>query len=339
MAKLSATLSLSQPMTRAVYQRNPQHFAMVPVIGACDCAVSRVEARWVEAAGTEQHSGEWCVVSDNPSGNEFHGALRIPSGGWHRVEVRTFGPSGLIAKTSVDKVGVGEVFITAGQSNAANSGDVRTTPKDDRISAWTGDHWQFAADPQPGATNTLGSPWPSMADWLVDMIGVPVGLIAVAVGGTPIRDWLHTGTYDVTDCYSGLQRALTGVASGGVRAVLWHQGETDTQQATPEDVYAERLGTLIAMSRRDAGWEIPWFVARASWFGTEEFRANQPAIRAAQNAVCDGKTILPGPDTDELGDEYRSAADHAHFNEKGLREHGRLWAVVISEYLRAGFRL
>jgi hypothetical protein len=46
--------------------------------------------------------------------------------------------------------------------------------------------------------------------------------------------------------------------------------------------------------------------------------------------LWDQETSREGPDTDALREEYRSGV---HFNGKGQREHGRLWAEKVGHYL------
>ena len=44
----------------------------------------------------------------------------MAAGGWYQLTVRARTGSRKTAEQAVDKVGVGEVFVTAGQSNSAN---------------------------------------------------------------------------------------------------------------------------------------------------------------------------------------------------------------------------
>ncbi|MEA1950139.1 MAG: hypothetical protein U9N87_02055 [Planctomycetota bacterium] len=45
-------------------------------------------------------------------------------------------------------------------------------------------------------------------------------------------------------------------------------------------------------------------------------------------------TALAGPNTDELGGEFReNGGKGVHFNARGLRRHGELWAKFVSPWL------
>jgi hypothetical protein len=124
---------------------------------------------------------------------------------------------------------------------------------------------------------------------------------------------------------------------GGFRAVLWHQGESDANQVDsgrtlPGELYRKYLELLIRDSRKEMGWEVPWFVAQASYHGPADRGSRE--IRAAQQAVCDDGFARLGPDTDELTGEMRDGnGNGVHLSAKGLREHARLWAAQVLPWL------
>ncbi len=87
-----------------------------------------------------------------------------PGAVWHRVEVRGVQDDETVAETAVEHVGVGEVFIVAGQSNAANHGSVNQVTKSQLVSSFDGKHWSIANDPQRGASADGGSFMPAFDD-------------------------------------------------------------------------------------------------------------------------------------------------------------------------------
>ena len=107
--------------------------------------------------------------------------------------------------------------------------------------------------------------------------------------------------------------------------MLWHQGESDANQrdatrTLPGALYEKFLTQLIRDSRRETGWDAPWFVALASYHvpGDEA----SPDIRAAQAALWKSGVALEGPDSDALTGEWRERGGKGvHFSGKGLREH------------------
>jgi hypothetical protein len=186
---------------------------------------------------------------------------------------------------------------------------------------------------------------------------VPIGVASTGSGATSVRQWLPKGErmknlptiashvravgpgeWECTGAlFDGLMKRINALGPRGCRAVLWHQGESDAGQARagyPADrqitgkQYRAFMETLIGASRQRVGWEMPWFVAQATYH-SEKDPADEE-FRAAQKSLWDNGFALEGPDTDALRTEYR---DGVHFNGKGLRAHGKHWAQKVSLYL------
>lgn len=141
------------------------------------------------------------------------------------------------------------------------------------------------------------------------------------LGGTDIALWLPGGTL-----FPRLETALTYVGVNGARAILWCQGETDTQLGTSEAVYQSDLSSIIAATRSYAQWDVPWMVSQTSYI----LGQTSAAVIAAQQAVVNGIDIFVGPYTDQYGSAYRY--DNVHFNLAGQRAVGSDWACdLLSE--------
>jgi hypothetical protein len=120
------------------------------------------------------------------------------------------------------------------------------------------------------------------------------------------------------------------------RAVLWHQGESDNHQPADReispDLYTQYLHRVIEASRAQVGWQVPWFVALASYHTPED--RGSPELRGAQKSLAVRGVVLEGPNTDELGPEFREAnGQGVHFNPRGLQKHGELWAERVGPWL------
>jgi hypothetical protein len=122
----------------------------------------------------------------------------------------------------------------------------------------------------------------------------------------------------------------------GFRAILWHQGESDSHQAPEHQIdgatYRRMLERVILATRSAAGWSIPWFVANASYGNPET--PSWPATREAQQSLWKSRIALEGPDTDTLGVAYRqNNGKGVHFSDAGLKAHGQLWAKAVASSL------
>lgn len=364
----AAGLGLSSPQAHQVLQRRTVDRGTVVLEGTdgtLDDGAIALETRWV--AG--DRPGPWVRIDTPTSRGRFRCPVEMPAGGWFRIEVRQLGPAGpgttaaaapaVLAEVAVEPVGVGEVFVVAGQSNSANHGEERQVPQTGWVSTFDGTRWRPAHDPQPGASGDGGSFLPPFGDALARRLGVPVGLAACGIGATSVREWLPKGSRFPNPptltgrvrrlesgewesdgaAFEGLVRRSTAFGPGGFRAVLWHQGESDANQADPSrtlagDRYRDSLAAVIRESRRRIGWEAPWFVAQASYHvpGDE----GSPEIRAAQASLWREGIARQGPDSDALKGTLRdSGGKGVHFSGPGLREHGRRWAEEVGAWIQS----
>ena len=160
---------------------------------------------------------------------------------------------------------------------------------------------------------------------MYERLHVPVGVAVTGHGGTSINEWQPGGAL-----FQWMMFRILQLGRNGFRAVLWHQGESDTGMGP--GTYADRLTNVIVASNREAEWQFPWFVAQATYHSAQE--PSFPRLRDAQKSLWESGVALEGPDTDSLTGDYR---DHngagIHFSGKGEREHGRLWADCVISYL------
>ena len=354
-APAAVELRLTAPQEYQVIQRGSANRGTLRIAGRlvdANPAPTAVECRI--HLGQE---GQWVKVPARFAAGTFAGELEAPAGGWYRVDVRALSGGQVLAQGSVQYVGVGEVFVVAGQSNAANHGEERQTPQTGRVAVFDGTHWRLAADPQPGASGSGGSFLPPFGDAVAERCNVPVGLIACGIGATSVREWLPKGSRfpnpptiearvkklangeweSLGEAFEMLARRMQSLGPHGFRAVLWHQGESDANQRDPTrtlagSLYREYLERIIRESRRAIGWEAPWFVAQVSYHvPADEGSAD---IRAAQASLWKDGVALEGPDTDALKGSWREAGGTGvHFTGPGLREHAARWAEKVLPWL------
>ena len=157
-----------------------------------------VEARAVVRSGDANNgtTTAWQTIETGSSGGSFSGVLpNVLAGGWYDVEVRSVMDGHPSSVVTVGRVGVGDVFICAGQSNSANQGTPAATPVSDRVSARNsvnGNSWVLAADPLPIAEGVMGFVCFRLGDLLVANEEVPVGFVSLARNNSKVIDWTLT---------------------------------------------------------------------------------------------------------------------------------------------------
>jgi hypothetical protein len=356
---LAAQMALSEPVDYQVVQRFSGAEGRLRIRGTCtEAGNPKFEAR-ILAPGAP---GIWRKLSVRMAHETFAASLKAPAGGWYRLEVRMEDRGMVIAECAVEHVGVGEVFVVAGQSNSANHGEEKQVTQTGRVAAWNGHGWQLAKDPQPGASGSGGSFMPPLGDAIVRRFDVPVGFVACGIGATSVREWLPKGATFPNpptiesrvrklpdgkwasngEAFSNFVSRMKAFGQRGFRAVLWHQGESDANQKDPTrtlpgSLYREYLSQVIRESRREIGWKAPWFVALASYHvpGDEA----SPEIRAAQSWLWHDGLAWEGPDSDSLKGEFREQNGRGvHFSGKGLREHAAKWAAKVCPQIERELR-
>lgn len=352
--KTELAYRIISPVEHQVIQRDSGNTAWVEIKVVTASPVSKsglLEYRLDKNKTWEKLSGEWK--------NQNHlSRLKMPAGGWYGLEVRDSRTPD--HRSQVVQFGVGEVFVVAGQSNSGNYGEVKQSTQTGLVSAYDfgNKKWQLAVDPQPGAGGRGGSIMPLLGDLLVREFEMPIGIIAYGQGGTSVREWLPQGSRfpnpptvenkvrkinddeweSLGKIYPGFIERMKAFGKNGFRAVLWHQGESDANQKDPTrtlsgPLYEKYLTQLILKTRTDLEWDVPWFVAQATYHvpGDE----SDPNIRAAQANLWKNGVAFQGLDTDQLKGKLRERdGQGVHFSGPGLEVHADAWFEKVSPWLK-----
>lgn len=325
-------ITIEAPLEYQVIQRHQRTAGRVTIRGSVTAKTDAVQIR-VRGTSIEGNlPDEWRNISWNADSSSFQDTVTVPAGGWYQLDVRTRHDDQTTSQATLEHFGVGEVFVGAGQSNSTNAGEFKTKQTSGMVSSFSGEHWQLADDPQPGVADKSqgGSFWPAFGDALYHRYKVPIGVATTGFGGTSVDAWQPD-----TSLFKWTMTRIEQLGSGGFRALLWHQGESDV--AMTSDEYYGKLKRVIDASRKQAGWNIPWFVAQVSYLNPD--KPSFDSTRQAQQRIWSDNIAFRGPDTDTLTGDHR---DHnglgIHFSPKGLKVHGNMWADILAEYVDRQFK-
>lgn len=321
--------TLDTPQSYQVIQRDGSG-ANIPVRGTVHSGGGTVEARW--------NGGDWTAIGT--ASGDFSLTLDNQAQGQGTLDVRINGAS----QITREYVGVGDVFVIAGQSNAVGAGTNNQSYSHATLRGGLFANsylYKNLTDPTDSNTGqvdtvssdslaTMGSMWPLLATLFMADQSVPVMFIPCAKSSSSIADWQPGADHqDRSTLYGSMvYRALQ--QPNGVKAVLFHQGERDAQLNTAQATYNSNLDTLANAIMADLG--VPLMPAKLQqlsvgydpegWYAT---------INAAiADAWADNANVEAGADFSALG----PFTDGVHFQTDAELQDGAdgWWAALVAAF-------
>lgn len=345
-------ITIQFPTERAVFQRNLANEGDIYISGSISQKVDQIQARLLEYRdGDLTAFQDWTPIENNSNIGSFKGKLTV-KGGWYQLQIRSLVGEQETEITTLNKVGVGEVFIISGQSNAQGvPGYGGTGAKDDRVNTANFLNQNFSTEPNRNLAfsqldnNANIGPigltpwcWGQIGDSLAKRLDVPIMFFNTALTrtlssnwyqssiGQPTKDAIFQGFFQPGFPYQYLKTTMKHYASlFGIRAVLWHQGETDTYPGVPveDEIYGYYKGTIENI-RSDFGHNMAWMFSRVSY---SDGRTSQIVLNSHDRIINEPNfNIYEGPSTDAL---MIPRYDGVHFGNtaevKGLEQLAEAW--------------
>lgn len=237
----SGTIALTALTDRRVYQRISGS-ATVAFAGIYTGTPTNIEARIVDATTLAQVVA-WANVASFGVG-VFSASIAIPAGGWYKVQARFTNDPGVSDQTT-NKIGVGDIWSVAGQSQAQNWMDIGTGTAADTTVMYSGGSW----------TAVTGAGAITFANALASALSIPIALIDSGQTTTALQAAADTGFgywLDLTASapYDVWKTGVTAVG-GKLGGVVWLQGENDSLSAFGISAasHASALATLWGRMR------------------------------------------------------------------------------------------
>lgn len=320
-------ITITSPVDYKTIQRSGIT-ADISITGTYSGSPTAIEARF--------NGGSWATIVASPAGGTFTGTLSSQTQGQGVLEVRYTNDTA--TSDSVNFFGIGDVYLCAGQSNMSGRGTSNQSYSHAslRASLYGNDNtWKNLVDPYDSATNQVdtissdtspaaaGSWIPLLATGIMADRSVPVAFIPCAMGGTSSAEWQPGADHQnrATLYGSCVYRANQ---AGGVKAVLWWQGESDAAAAVSEATYNTNLDTIANAFNTDLGVSLVAVILQNS---TGVSDVNEQAIRdATATAILDNANVLQGPDLSDI-----SSDDTFHLKTNGnLQTAADRWLTALN---------
>lgn len=213
------------------------------------------------------------------------------------------------------------VFITYGQSNAANSGELKSQiqPHKNVYMVFNENIYKYK-DPSLGSDGIGNSVWGLLGEKLVFQNNEEVKNVFftnTAVGGEKIENLISSEFEYLTFFLNQFKMTLKKFEK--VDGILFHQGESNRYNIKS---YQKSFMTFIDSVRSVSN--VPIYLSLASYCNGS---FNNKLLQIQNNLIENNENILRGPNSDILGSEFRH--DDCHFNEEGLIQLANLWSEAI----------
>ena len=234
---------------------------------------------------------------------------------------RMYDTKGLIHK-HVDVSDRTGIYLTYGQSNSVNSGELGYDVKNDVYQFILGNTFDYE-DPSLGGNGTGGSVWGMVGDKLIEKgFHDKVIFSNSGWGGKKIEELNRGGFFDfLIFNYKTLIDKY-----GRVDGILYHQGESDNNPQGVKEYYNNFSKFITNLN--DEGINIPIYLSRVSLCG-EKRPINNKLTNIQNQLINDYEIIKEGPNTDLLSKKTERLKDYCHFSLEGFDKFSDMWVESL----------
>ncbi len=326
------------PAPLQLYPRSAQNVAEVPVSGrVLQAGFDRVSLQVFRNNAPFSHQKQPLAYAGGGADFSLKASIRAELAEY-RFEVFAHRPAGdSLRLARRDSVVCGDVFLVAGQSNAA------TLPEAVREYGQVGEFYRTFGrftDQSEAPYNPADTLW-ALADqtdavrvgvWahelqrrLVETYRIPVVVINGAFPGAGIQYLVPSqaqGRSSLTTPYGRmLYRVRKSGLAGQAKALFWWQGELDAYRSIPD--YPARFDTLYRAWMQD-------FPALQRIYVAQIAIINDPSTNAGAIRDFQRRTPEIYPNVRAWSSLGTAGFDGLHYNTEGYRQHGRQWFELVA---------
>ncbi|WP_229253661.1 sialate O-acetylesterase [Dyadobacter sp. NIV53] len=363
---LHAQLTITSPVNNQIIQRDTAGIAHIAITGYATIPYSKIEVHLTPFEKNPYPAKKWLFTQDQLSQGFLSAYLQAETG-WYQLKLLGHRNDNTVDSATISRIGVGEVFLIAGNSNAMglpNLGAKSTseqvisfnttnkTLNPENITVAPNEPMQIPAFEPINSKNHIFPSgetswyWGELGEMLSRKWKTPVLFLNAAWAAANSENYRDAASgKDAYNLYVGKnwpnRQPYTNLVNTiryfnswlGMRAVLWSHGENDAQLNFTEDAYFSNIKTLLDNSRKDTGHNIPWIIAKNS-VSTSLDKPYLPVINA-QNRLASLKNFntFSGPDLDTI---QVPRLAHGHFENvsgglQGLTLAATAWNRILSD--------
>jgi hypothetical protein len=367
LVSVQAEIILHSPTPHTVLQRNQRNQGLIGVSGYYTLPYTQLDARLIALPAQGGKAGPWTPLEAPAGQGTFRGILEAP-GGWYRLEIRGTLELGQTDTATVQPVGIGEVFLIAGHSNAMGLPKLGARDGSERVVSFSALNKYLSAENITVAPNApMPVPsfgqlkaekyifpsgesawnWGELGTLLSNRLGVPVLFTNAGWAAANSFNWreaaegkntqnMYVGkVWPNRQPYSNLINTLRYYHSWlGIRAVLWFHGENDASHLNiSQSDYYTNIRRLIGLTQKDFGHSLPWIIALCS-VSVNSPQPYLPVLNAQiQLAATPGLNAWRGPYTDTI---QVPRPEHGHFENRtggtqGLTQLAQAWDRTLTD--------
>lgn len=166
----------------------------------------------------------------------------LPVGGEYKVKFKALNESGAVTDSvTVQHILVGDVWLASGQSNLQQQAPNNTDTKHVHVRLlYQGSGATVDTIKKPGdwSSGNLTGPCNTFGMEYYKQIGVPIGILLDASGGTSINDWFAPPDRPL---FNRMRTLVDSTCGFRINGFLWYQGENEDQQDTWALRYFEKF--------------------------------------------------------------------------------------------------
>jgi len=209
------------------------------------------------------------------------------------------------------------IFLTYGQSNAANASNFKYKTTHHVYEFWNENLYEYI-EPSLGASGNGGSVWGLVGDKLIEAdIADKVVFMNAAVAGASMEELAYKEFGFSTDLINRYKKIKEELKT--VDAILIHQGESNINDSSGyENAFNSLKSELLSIS------SAPIILANASYCNG----VSDDKLKKIQDTVISkNKEVYRGPNSDKILSNFRY--DDCHFNKEGLESLSDFWVDSI----------